>query len=231
MSLKELSKDNLHHAYLLRGERGEMLSSILEFVKSIGIETENNPDFSVSEVDTLKVETARELRSLFAERGYGEEKKVFVISVNAILNDAQNTLLKVFEEPIENVIFFLIIPSETQLLKTLVSRFYVVDTERGVVNIKEAKKFLQMTQSMRIDFLKNFLAEEDEEEGEPTDSVRAKAIRFLNEVESVLHEEFKKNTQLSSSMEEILKARKHLRFVGSPTKTILESVALRIPKF
>src|SRR3989344_4999324 len=96
-----LSKNSLHHAYLIEGDREKIVPEILEFLKSLGIE-KGNPDFFHIELDSFKIDDARNLKSYATEKGFSMDKKVFLISANSFLLEAQNSLLKLFEEPIEN---------------------------------------------------------------------------------------------------------------------------------
>ena len=50
-------------------------------------------------------------------------EKIIVIMANAFRNEAQNFLLKLFEEPPKNVKFLLVCPSKNLLLPTVRSRF------------------------------------------------------------------------------------------------------------
>jgi DNA polymerase III delta prime subunit len=130
MIQKHFDKNNLHHAYLIEGEKEEIISELFEFIESIGINTKNNPDFIHISQDSFKIDDAKNLKSQSNEKAISYNlsngqmgKKVFVISINSFLSDAQNTLLKMFEEPIENTMFFLIIPDTAIMLPTLLSRF------------------------------------------------------------------------------------------------------------
>jgi DNA polymerase III delta prime subunit len=205
--LENLDKNNLHHAYLLEGAEEEITPEILKFIKSLGIKTLGNPDFCHMSFDSFKIEDARNLKSIEYEKGFGKGKKIFLISANNFLLEAQNTLLKIFEEPIENTHFFIIVPDKNALLKTLVSRFYLIKTKAGLQNeMKEAEKFIAMPIRNRIDFIKELLAEAEaptlEEVGVPTASVgkdiisnssRSKALKFLNALETKLQNKFEKN--------------------------------------
>src|SRR3989344_2218828 len=127
MILKHLDKNNLHHAYLIEGKREEVLPEILKFVDSLGIDTNANSDFVNISLDSFKIDDARNLKSFGNEKGFSLEKnakKIFIISANNFLLEAQNSLLKMFEEPIENTHFFLVTPDANALLKTFASRFY-----------------------------------------------------------------------------------------------------------
>ncbi|HEY4503239.1 MAG TPA: hypothetical protein VJC14_02295 [Candidatus Paceibacterota bacterium] len=231
MSLKEhLNKKNLHHAYLIEGVREEMVPEILSLLPELGVEVMGNSDFAHVTLDTFKVEDARNLKSYALERANSGGKKVFIVATNNFLLEAQNTLLKMFEEPIENTHFFLIVPDASALLKTFISRFYFISARQDLaVELKEAEKFIAMNPSARINFIKELLAEnEDDDEALALDSSRAKALRFLNELESALHKNPVSRMPLDT-YQQIFQVRKFLRMPGSSTKSLMESVALVIP--
>src|SRR3989338_6289037 len=183
--LEHFDKNNLHHAYLIEGERSEVLSQLTSYLESINISTSKNPDFCNMSIDSFKMEEALNLRKMAQERPMGREKKFFLISVNSMTLDAQQTLLKIFEEPTENTHFFVVVPEIGALLPTLISRFYKIKLPQEG-NRMEAEKFLSLTPAKRIDFLKDFL-EENDEDSPQSDSSRARALKFLNELEFVLH--------------------------------------------
>lgn len=236
-SLSDLDKNNLHHAYLIEGERDEIIPEILEFMKILGVSTSNNPDFQRISVDSFKIKDTRGLKALTTQKGFSYGKKIFLISANSFLLEAQNALLKMFEEPMENTHFFLIVPDSSSLLQTFVSRFYLIRSGNYENDLREAKKFIAMTLPQRIDFVKELLADsaaetddgENEEEAVPVgDSARMKALKFLNSLEFALHGKMPKNTEFFT---QIFKVREFLRMPGSSPKTLLESVALTIPNF
>ena len=143
-----------------------------------------------------------------------------------------------FEEPIKNTHFFLIVPDTNFFLKTLISRFYVISVRQDLAEeTKDAEKFISMPLKSRIDFIKNLLIEPEEENEEGNeivvlDSTRSKALKFLNALELVLHQK-----QLMSKMpfdiscfKHFFKVREFLRMPGSSVKTLMESVALVIPE-
>jgi DNA polymerase III delta prime subunit len=235
---KHLDKDNLHHAYLIEGNREEVVPEILKFLKVLKIETNNNSDFINIHVDAFKMEDARNFRALGSERAIGGERKAYILSSNNFLLEAQNTLLKMFEDPIPNSIFFVITPDMNSLLKTLVSRFYCISCKTENIGAKGAEKFLKMSLRERVDFIKELLEEEEEvdEEGNEillADSARSKAVNFLNSLEEVLNEKVfksKKKPEFDHSFfKQIFKVRSFLRTPGSSAKTLMESVALTVP--
>ena len=168
-----------------------------------------------------------------------------MFSANSFLLEAQNSLLKMFEEPIENTIFFLIVPDINALLPTLISRFYLIKSKTGLENeLSNAEKFISMSLRDRIDFIKELLIEpkEEDEDGNEVvvlDSTRTQALKFLNALESVAVSKtvFDKNMSRTvldirvDFFEHIFKVREFLRMPGSSTKTLMESVAIIVPSF
>ncbi len=251
--LNHLDKNNLHHAYLIEGAREEVVPEIFKFVESLGIKTSANPDFSYISMDSFKIDDARSLKSVEYEKGFSVDKKIFIISANNFLLEAQNTLLKIFEEPIENTHFFLVVPNKNVLLKTLVSRFYLIRTKEEISaeDLKKAEKFIGMPLKNRLDFVKELLTEEEgDEEDENIEiiSVRANALNFLNAIEFELNSKFVKNfsgltlpgvpggthtiqNSLQTCFKQIFKVREFLSQPGSSAKSLMESVALVIPNF
>jgi len=241
--IDHLDKDNLHHAYLIEGARDEIVPELFEFFDSLNIKISGNPDFCHIATDSFKIDEAFDMREMAGNKSFSGEKRIFVLSVNHFTLDAQNVLLKIFEEPIENIHFFVIIPDLNILLRTLVSRFYVISEKNRNVDRETAKKFIYMSKTARIDFIKNLLTEEDDEDKEggiiAINSARARALHFLNGLESLIHAGFTsdlhKNTGIAPEYlvkcsEHIFRVREFVRMPGSSIKTLMESVALAIPE-
>lgn len=225
-----LDKNNLHHAYLIEGVYEKILPEILEFIQKMDIKVVNNPDFCNMSYDSFKIEDARNLKSKSLEKAFSSKKKIYVVTANNFLIEAQNTLLKMFEEPIENTHFFIIVPDIDVLLKTLVSRFYLIKGDRDLsVEIKNAEKFVSLPYKDRIIFIKDLLQGTDDTEI-TRDTPKSKALIFLNALEIFLHKKYlEKNVKNIDFFEQIFKVREFLRQPGSSTKSLMESVALTIP--
>jgi hypothetical protein len=227
-----LDKNNLHHAYLIEGTREEIIPEITNFLQNLNIKINGNPDFVNISIDNFKIDEAFDLRAMSTDKSFSSTKKIFLICVNSFSLDAQNVLLKMFEEPIEDTIFFLVVPDINILLKTLISRFYFISTRQNLAEEKkEAEKFIKFPLSARINFIKELLVESEEEDEEGReiivlDSARSKALKFLNALESVLS----KSIFDPKTFEHIFKVREFLRMPGSSTKSLMESVALIIPE-
>ena len=234
--LKHFDKNNLHHAYLIEGTRSQIIPEIFAFCESLDIKTSGNPDFCHISIDNFKIDEAFDLRAMSTNKSFVAGKRIFILSINNFSLDAQNVLLKMFEEPIENTHFFLIVPDVNALLKTLVSRFYLISPKSDMgEETKEAETFIAMPLKNRIDFIKELLTEPEdlpavagEEATIAQDSTRSKALKFLNALETSLHSNFLKN---KDCFPHIFKVREFLRMPGSSTKSLMESVALIVPNF
>ncbi len=230
---EHLNKGNLHHAYLIEGDREGVVAELLLFVESLGIATNGNPDFCHISIDSFKMDEALSLREMGAQKSFTTDKKFFLVSANSFTLDAQQALLKMFEEPIDNTHFFIVVPEVDALIKTLISRFYLIKNEDKELGLEEAEKFVKMPLVRRIDFIKELLAVDEDEDTLVVDGARSKALKFLNALEVVLRDKLlDKSTKAKSAyFHQIFKTREFLRQPGSAPKTLMESVALIVPTF
>jgi len=234
--LFSLDKNNLHHAYLIEGAREEVVAELLEFFKNMGINTTGNADLCQISLDVFKIDDARNLKSLSTEKSFSGTKKIFIISANIFLLEAQNSLLKLFEEPIEGTHFFIITPEASGLLKTLASRFYFISSKsKKDAEMRHAEEFVKMSLKNRLDFIKELLAQPEDEDSEVVvlDSNRAKAMRFLNALEETFHKKILSKPDINKTntgfFNHFFKVREFIRMPGSSPKTLMESVALAVP--
>ena len=184
----ELDVDNLHHAYLLVGDAGEAHTALLSFFSSKGVKLTGSPDFFISLEPVFGINEARLIATSALRRAFGN-RKVFLIAPEKITLEAQNALLKTFEEPIENTHFFLVVREEELIIPTLRSRMEKIKLQHSVLQ-EEAGKFLKLEPADRLKFVKKFV-----------DNERNLSV-FLDELLLVLHSNrptgffaFKKNYQ------------------------------------
>src|SRR5665213_1598088 len=92
--------DMEHHAYLVAGdlEKGRAAASAAAALV-IGGSVTGNPDIILREYSLFSVDDARALYSLAWQRPLVGEKKALIISASRLYHEAQNALLKLFEEP------------------------------------------------------------------------------------------------------------------------------------
>ncbi len=227
---------NFHHAYVTEGEHEQNLKNIFVFLeKEMQFERHGNPDFWHGSFDTFGIDDGRMIKEMQARKAFKENgKKVFVISLNFITIEAQNSLLKVFEEPTENTHFFLVVPSVEIFLPTVRSRVTTLLFDKSQNNSREisytnksktvnnlVKKFVSSISAERFALLADILEEKD----------KVQAIDFLNNLEKELYDIWGKNLDKDKSeiFKQIIKCRDYLGDRSPSVKMILEHIALVTP--
>lgn len=155
-TLKDLSLESLHHAYLLLGSPEAAEQAVLGFFESQGLKLKGSPDFFLFKEVLLGIDDARKLSEQAIRRAFGE-RKVFLIAPERITLEAQNALLKTFEEPIAQTHFFLVLREENLVIPTLLSRVQVLRLGGQSALGSEAKKFLTSSIKERLAFVKKFV--------------------------------------------------------------------------
>ena len=213
-----------HHSYVIVGQRDTTVSQLLDlFSNKFGIVINSNPDFSVMHFESLGIDEARKVKELQSMKSLGNSKRIFVISTNAITVQAQNAMLKMFEEPTENTHFFIVVPSSSFFIDTLLSRVVLINTATYIESDKtlDPKKFLKATYPERLKMVEKFLKTyKDNKEN------KSIANNFLSEIENILAKDVKGN---KASLEKVLEIKKYIFDTSSSLKILLETASLVLP--
>jgi DNA polymerase-3 subunit delta' len=226
--LKDTYKNsgNIHHAYAFSGQKDAILPSLLNFIKKdFGLQIKNNPDFFYQEFETFTIDDGRDLQGRHSHRAI-DGRKIFIISTRFITSEAQNALLKIFEEPSLDTHFFLIMPNTEVLIPTLKSRLVIVraddlkETESNNLEIQNlVKKFLAVNPAERINLVKPIVEDKD----------KGKAIDFVTALEKALVPGLKKaDSTVAASLKEILMVKKYLHDRAPSVKLLLEHLCLSV---
>jgi hypothetical protein len=209
--------ESLHHAYFIVGNE-ESLGKLNTFLsEQLGVATSGNPDYFHQRFDTLKIEDARDLAFAQERKDFSGNKKFFVIETDFITEEAQNSLLKVFEEPTVGTHFFIISPQEI-ILPTLKSRMLII---HDLIEAENEDSILKMSLAERIARVKEITESISDEDGTKQD-----AITFLTQIESEL---YKKGIEKHSrELKACEFSRQALYDRGAPVKIILEQLVLSI---
>jgi DNA polymerase III delta prime subunit len=221
-AMKEFLGDLTHHAYFLVGGKSDELFAHLE--KMHKIPTRANPDFFHEKYESLGINESRRLKELHTSKSFVTgSKKIFIIECKAMTLEAQNSLLKIFEEPHEHTHFFILMPSAGALLPTLRSRLSIfqVEREEGTDALAEARKFMNMSVKDRITYVDDIAKRITDEEIEKSD-----AIAFLSSLEELLAT--KDVEKYAKPLKAILKARSYMHDQSPSVKQLLEYVALSV---
>jgi hypothetical protein len=220
--LKDIYKKNasIHHAYVFEGDKASIAPDLFRFLeKDFGVEIKNNPDFSYQEFETFTIDDGRALQDRHGRRALAG-KKIFIISTRFMTGEAQNALLKIFEEPSEGTHFFLIMPNAQVLIPTLRSRLVVVNCAPGGKASETtdlAKKFISASAPKRLALVKNIIEEKD----------KGRAIDFVTALEEILAPKLKNASKDNAeALAEILTVKKYLHDRAPSIKLLLEHLCL-----
>jgi len=212
-----------HHAYLVRSPSLSH-AGVLSLLEREGVSVMGNPDLLIRQYDSLGVDDARGLKSEAILKPV-TGKRMFVLSVGAITAEAQNALLKLFEEPTAHTHFFLILRPGITLLPTLASRLSELTVlEAEHVDSGLAPRFLKAYPSERATYVAELIDAGD----------RLGTEAFLNELLTFLRTKIdlvKDSGEGRAALDAVVTARRLLIEKGTSVKQALEYVIAAVPRY
>lgn len=211
----------LHHFYVIEGADHVALSELSNILKK---RSDTVRTFTYS---TLGVEEAQSLRLEQNESAFDGQDQYFILSAVSVTHEAQQTLLKMFEEPRANTHFFLMMAESTAILPTVRSRAQMVRLENNIpLYTKEAQSFIKSSITDRIAFVAEFVKshEDDDSSGE----LRLHASQFVIALIEALRKDPKTLVSRKDFFTDALTMREHLDNRGASVKMILEHLAITL---
>lgn len=218
MKLSDLSK---HHAVLIVDNEREATSLLLW--NELQALSRAHRFFNQTVLD---IDTARKIIS-WANTPYNEEK-IALISFHTSGIPAQNSMLKILEEPRGGVRFILVTSNKDNLIDTVISRLQVFKTnneERLTNNENSIKTFLETnpTVRMKLPFITELLSRVDEEDRKDKESV----MKFILQIAEFLGNQ--KNIKPKYT-EETLQMASYASDPSVSGKALLEYLSLLLPQ-
>lgn len=217
------NKEAHHHAYGIQGD-----TIHVEVLKT----TLHGEEVHIVIEDSFGIDEGRKLQetALLRPQGSGDRKYI-IVHGRVFTREAQNALLKLFEEPTPSTHFFLVLPSFDAFLPTLKSRLHIVTQNRKEQNqsllseVARVKEFLASGSGERLSIVKGLLDDLDKEK-----ITRRDIEQFLHALEHAVHENFITSKKLPLGVfERFLTIVSYAGDRSSSIKMILESVALILP--
>jgi hypothetical protein len=198
-----------HHAYYVEGP----LSAVE------ALRAELKPLWH-RQYDAFGINDARELVQLVSLKNY--QDAVFVLGVAGITSEAQQALLKLFEEPQRGTTFVLVVP-HGMLLPTLRSRMLEYPTLlRGAEEgSDEAKKFLKAGAKERSAQIAAMLKDDE--------GVKERVRELLRGLEAALLPKIA-DKAVREGLQDIQKVRSYVGDRSPSLKMLLEHLALALPR-
>jgi len=197
-----------HHAYYIEDSPAQF-----------GAYKEQIPHFVAQKYERFGIDEARALTQLASLKNISGEA-VFLLALGSITSEAQQALLKLFEEPQKGTTFILLLPHGL-LLPTLRSRMLEYPKIQITNNKSQTiSKFLIANQKERRDFITKLLKDEE--------GAKERVRDFVNALEVALAKDVKKNKQ---SLADLGVVRDYLSDRAPSMKMLLEHLALSLPSF
>jgi len=136
-----------HHAYFYEGDLEQGIEAVGTYAEDeLKIPAHGNPDVITIRYGLFSVDDARKLTELAYQNPVQGSHKVIALAAGRIFHEAQNALLKLFEETPEGTTLVLIVPSKGILLETLQSRLLPLPGGRtNTISSAEVEAFLKST--------------------------------------------------------------------------------------
>ena len=215
----------MHHAYYIEGPLA-LFDQYKEHLKPLG-RSPTGEAFWAKNFERFGIDEARSLAELAGLKNVGEA--TFFIATASLTTEAQQALLKLFEEPQAGTMFVLLLPRGS-LIATLRSRMMPyprpTHNKQGSTLLGQArsnlavKKFLAASQKERSAEVAKLLKDEE--------NVRERVREFLDALEAELHPAIKKQ-EVREGMQDIAKVRSYLGDRSPALKMLLEHLTLSLP--
>ena len=221
----------MHHAYYIEGP-----------LSAFGAYKERVAPFYAREYERFGIDEARELQGIATLKNYTDG--VFLLGVASLTSEAQQAMLKLFEEPQKGTQFVLMVPHGT-LLPTLRSRMMEypgkLDTAQQLAQKKvlgspassrkgsrgpdyfsgqAAASFLALSGKDRSDVIAKLLKDDE--------GVRERVRDFINALEVELHKKIGE-PKIRQALEDIAMVRQYLQDRSPSLKMLLEHLAIALP--
>ena len=197
----------MHHAYYIEGS----LAQFDEYKAAL-------KPFWAYKCERFGVEDARELVALASLK---HAEQLFFVALSSITTEAQQALLKLFEEPQAGTTFVLLLPHGV-LLPTLRSRMLEYPSRRiSSQKTTGTAAFLKSNSKARSDIITAMLKDEE--------GTKERVREFVDALELELHKKMK-DEKVRAGLADIAMVRDYLRDRSPSIKMLLEHLAVCLPQ-
>jgi len=201
-----------HHAYLIEGDIEQSVLWLKDVLKKQGVEVTGNPNVWIDSDETCTIDRARRLKDIQSRKAVSGSDKYLIVGFSFITREAQNSLLKVLEDPTDKTHIFLVAPSRSTFLQTLLSRLAVVEGKKFEEGHTEAQVFLESDVAHRMKMIEPIIKKE---------SSKTEAFALISHVEMFLNKDVISN---APKLERILTIKQTLSKPSASVKMLLEEL-------
>lgn len=225
-----------HHAYYAIDEAESGIARSRAYAETaLGLSGASNPDVVIFRYGLLSVEDARAIADIAVRAPVTGEQKAIIVSATRLFHEAQNSFLKLFEEPPAGTTLILVIPAEGMLLPTLRSRLLPLpETDAGRKTLTaRARAFLAAPSAEREKLVAKLLDRSKSDKEDEKQGARAEAIQLVEGCVIAVHElqsAGRDGSALSQLQEDLHAFLPILHERSAPLKLIFEHLLLVIPE-
>ncbi len=150
-----LKKENLSHAYLCLGDFNYYKNDFEDSLNNLGIKI-NTPGNFIFIGNTFSKDDADQINSWYNKNITADANyTICLIASSVIKTEAQQLLLKIFEEARSPYVFFLFTPHGTEVLPTIKSRCSLIELKNvnPINDGKEIANFISISAGDRIKYV------------------------------------------------------------------------------
>lgn len=222
-----------HHAFAVEAGAEQGIAVVQAFLeRDLGLVTKANPDVIILRYGLFSVDDARRVNELASGSPLAGKRKAVVIAAFRASHEAQNALLKLFEEPPPETFLFLVMPSLGGIVETLRSRILelpVHDIRRRTEIPATARAFIEGTKQARSAMIKKLSGGKDEDD---RGNKHEEALQIVDGIEIAAYEALRrgKDENVIMLLRDTERFREYLHDRGAPIRIILEHLSLVLPK-
>jgi DNA polymerase III delta prime subunit len=217
--LAQIKSGKFHHAYLIKKLRDAEIEEVIKEIKGTLGKKLRSEDVFEEKIENLGIEDSRKLKERAQITALGEYK-LFFLKISSMTREAENSLLKLLEEPPANSHFFIFAKS-INLSKILLSRIVVIEGELDSSNT-EVKKILEATIGEKIELAKKIA--DRVKEAESKDEI----MDLLNTLEKEIVKKIGLTSKSSLVLKEVEEGKNFLKDKSASSKMILENIFIKI---
>lgn len=222
-----------HHAYLVTGDMEQGTEAALRFAgRVLGTDVAGNPDVVLLTYGLFSVEDARTFKDAVMRAPVRGAQKVVIASATRFFHEAQNALLKVFEEPPEGTFLILVLPSDGIVAPTLRSRLLPLpggEEQRSIPKL--AQTFIEAGKGEREKMIEKLLDRTKSDKDDEKAAARADILLLIEGLTMAAYAARVKapSPALTAFLADLNAFTPILHDRAAPLKPILEHVLLVAP--
>ncbi len=224
-----------HHAYFVTGRKEEGIATARRFAeRTLSLSGLDNPDLTVLPYTFFSIEDARKLSTLANQTPLSHAQKCLIIALDRFSHEAQNALLKLFEEPPVSTVLILVLPHEGILLPTLRSRLLELPSEegkQGIVVSEFVSTFLGASKPEQMKLVASLIEKSKSDKEETKQQARTDAVLLAEGLIRSAHAQYEKKPtpELLAFLSDMNRFIPILHERSAPLKLIFEHILLVLP--